>query len=179
MKEIWANVRTLPYVIRQIVNTYTSYVPKFPSLTFYYSSASFNSCTSYHMVTHHLLTHPSAWIAWFPVLFYSTIYIGDLHKWSSPVATNDDERAALDAEATRLGSRALFYSALLALLVNLTLPFFVAEATPGGGPGSASTKYNSTWWERMCRVPTSMQVHLATIWAVSHLVFAGCMFATL
>ncbi|PPQ81361.1 hypothetical protein CVT25_015468 [Psilocybe cyanescens] len=138
MKDIWANIRTLPYVIRQIC-----------IIQFF------------------------AWIAWFPVLFYSTIYVGDLHKRASPIATTDDELAALDAEATRLGSRALFYSALLALFVNLTVPLFVSEATPGGRPGSDSTKYGSIWWERICRVPRSMQIHLATIWAVSHFVFAS------
>ncbi|PPQ68885.1 hypothetical protein CVT25_009008 [Psilocybe cyanescens] len=126
MKDIWANIRTLPYVIRQIC-----------------------------------------------IIQFFTIYVGDLHKRVSPVATNDDERAALDAEATRLGSRALFYSALLALFVNLTVPLFVSEATPGGRPGLASSKYGSTWWERICRVPRSMQIHLATIWAVSHFVFAS------
>ncbi|KAH9474884.1 hypothetical protein JR316_0013352 [Psilocybe cubensis] len=131
MKEIWANLRTLPYVIRQILNHSTI----------------------------------SAWIAWFPVLFYSTIYVGDLHKKSSPVPTTDDERAELDSEANRLGSRALLYSALLALLVNLIIPLFVAEAAPRPKPGPAATKYSrgTTWWEQIIRVPRGMQVHLATL----------------
>jgi hypothetical protein len=45
---------------------------------------------------------------------------------------------ARDAEATRLGSRALFYSALLALLINLVAPAFVATAaTRGASRGRA------------------------------------------
>ncbi|KDR74758.1 hypothetical protein GALMADRAFT_269030 [Galerina marginata CBS 339.88] len=117
-----------------------------------------------------------AWIAWFPILFYSTIYVGDLYKTSTAPASNADEQAFLDAEATRLGSRALFYSALLSLLVNLALPLFVSEAA-GSAPSRPSTN-EETWWERACRVPRGMQVHLATVWAASHLVFAVCMFAT-
>jgi len=125
------------------------------------------------------LTSHSAWIAWFPVLFYSTIYVGDLHKRTSPPANSLDEQNALDTEATRLGSRALFFSALLSLFVNLTLPLFVSESagTRNGRPVVPTA--SQSWFERACRVPRGMQVHLATLWAVSHIVFAGCMFATL
>jgi len=133
---------------------------------------------------HHLHTDPkftshSAWIAWFPVSFYSTIYVGDLYKRTSPPANTPDEQNALDAEATRLGSRALFFSALLSLFLNLALPLFVSESagTQNGRPAIPNTA--QSWFKRACRVPRSMQVHLATLWAVSHIVFAACMFATL
>ena len=116
----------------------------------------------------------SAWIAWFPILFYSTLYVGDLHKRSSPAATTDEQQTIIDAEATRLGSRALFYSALLALTINFILPAFVTEAAV-----HPSQDQSSSWWKRVCRVPRGMQIHLVTIWAISHLVFACCMFATL
>ena len=136
------------------------------------------------MYTHHAHTDPqlishSAWIAWFPVLFYSTIYVGDLYKRTSPPVNSPGEQNALDAEATRLGSRALFFSALLSLFVNLTLPLFASESagTRAGRPAIPNTALS--WFDRACRVPRSMQVHLATLWAVSHIVFAGCMFATL
>jgi hypothetical protein len=125
------------------------------------------------------LTSHSAWIAWFPVLSYSTLYVGDLYKRTSPPANSPDEQNALDAEAMRLGSRALFFAALLSLFVNLTFPLFVSESagTRNGRPAIPNTA--QSWFDRACRVPRSMQVHLATLWAVSHLVFAGCMFATL
>jgi len=124
-------------------------------------------------------TSHSAWIAWFPVSFYSTIYVGDIYKRTSPPANSSDEQNALDAEATRLGSRALFFSALLSLFLNLVLPLFVSESagTRNGRPPIPNTA--QSWFKRACRVPRSMQVHLATLWAVSHIVFAACMFATL
>src|SRR6202030_3312514 len=59
-----------------------------------------------------ILRYSSAWIAWFPVLFYSTLYVGDLYKHSMPPATTDEQQTLIDDEALRLGSRALFYSAL-------------------------------------------------------------------
>ena len=121
-----------------------------------------------------ILHYSSAWIAWFPVLFYSTLYVGDLYKRSMPPAATDEQQILIDDEATRLGSRALFYSALLSLVVSVVLPYFVAEAA--GHPPQNQT---SSWWQRVCRVPRRLQVHLVTMWAASHLVFASCMFATL
>ncbi|KAJ2914560.1 hypothetical protein MD484_g5815, partial [Candolleomyces efflorescens] len=138
LKDIWSNMLTLPWVIRQIC-----------------------------------LVQFFAWIAWFPVLFYSTLYVGDLHKRVSLLPSTDEERASLDAEATRLGSRALFYSSLLALLANFLLPFFVTEAK-----SAKEDESTSGFWKQICNVPAVLQVHLATLWAASHLIFAGCMFAT-
>jgi hypothetical protein len=96
------------------------------------------------------------WIAWFPVLFYSTLYVSD--KRSIPAATTDEEQTVIDDEATRLGSRALFYSSLLSLIVSVVLPAFVAE-TAGHPPQNQS----SSWWQRACRVPRGMQAHLVTM----------------
>jgi solute carrier family 45, member 1/2/4 len=108
------------------------------------------------------------------MLFYSTIYVGDLYKRSLPPATTDQQQTIINDEATRLGSRALFYAALLSLITSLVLPVFVAEAA-----GHPPQKRSSSWWRQACRVPKGMQVHLVTMWATSQLVFAGCMFATL
>ncbi|GLB40043.1 putative MFS/sugar transport protein [Lyophyllum shimeji] len=147
MRELWANILTLPPVIRQIC-----------IIQFF------------------------AWIAWFPILFYTTIYIGDLYRRStppSPSASPDDR----DAEATRLGTRALFYSAILSLFLNLVLPAFVAtpasalRSRSGSGwrEGRAGTE---RWWNAI-RIPERAKVDLASMWAVSHLVLAACMLGTL
>ena len=133
-------------------------------------------CRFSHKDQSRILHCSSAWIAWFPVLFYSTLYVGDLYKRSLSAATTDQQQNLIDAEATRLGSRALFYSALVALTCNFILPAFVAA----GHPSQTHVIGESlSWWRRVCHVPRGMQIHLVTMWAVSHLVFAGCMFATL
>ena len=72
---------------------------------------------------------PSSWIGWFPVLFYTTAFIGDLHKRSSSLPLDDP---GLDAEATRLGTRALFFSSLVSLAGNVFLPLVVAESDNDG-----------------------------------------------
>ncbi|OSX58127.1 hypothetical protein POSPLADRAFT_1153941 [Postia placenta MAD-698-R-SB12] len=106
-----------------------------------------------------------AWLGWFPVLFYTTAFIGELHKRAHPDIAPDDPD--LTAEATRLGSRAMFYSALLSLTANVLLPFVVAESAHG-------LPRRGIW-----AVLERMKVHLATLWALSHVIFATCMAATL
>ncbi|KAI0365167.1 MFS general substrate transporter [Pilatotrama ljubarskyi] len=114
-----------------------------------------------------------SWIGWFPVLFYTTAFIGDLHKRSSPLPADDP---ALDAEATRLGTRALFYSSLLSLTSNILLPFFVAESARSRRllERKLVQAHKSTW----VRMYERIKVGLATLWATGHLLFAVCMFAT-
>ncbi|KAE9392066.1 hypothetical protein BT96DRAFT_1000693 [Gymnopus androsaceus JB14] len=102
VKEMFENMWSLPRVIRQI------FVIQFCS-----------------------------WIAWFPIMFYSTLYIGDLHKRAffatailvPPPDISEESLAALNTEATRIGSRAMFYSSILALSMNIILPFFVTESS--------------------------------------------------
>ena len=113
----------------------------------------------------------SAWVGWFPVLFYTSVYVGELHKCASPLGPNPGHAAiqALEAEDNRLGSRALFYSALLTLAMNILLPFLVSETATTNQVGARTP---STCAERI-------QSHLGDLWTISHAVFAGCMLATL
>ena len=117
-----------------------------------------------------MLNENSSWAGWFPVLFYTTAFIGDLHKASSTLPSTDPD---LDAEATRLGTRAMFYSSILSVVGNVVLPFVVADSAHSR---RTSLQVNANAWSRFIG---RMRVSLATLWAVSHLVFAVCMFATL
>ncbi|CCL98734.1 uncharacterized protein FIBRA_00739 [Fibroporia radiculosa] len=125
-------------------------------------------CTKERMVV-----ATNAWLGWFPVLFYTTAFIGELHKRAHPDIPSDEPE--LSAEATRLGSRAMFFSAVLSLAANVVLPFFVSEA--GHSQKLLERKLTGTssrwviWYERI-------KVNLATLWAISHLLFAACMAAT-
>ncbi len=149
------------------------------------------------------------------MLFYTTLYIGDLHKReyytsllltesigpstlgliNSTVVSRQDDTDALEAESTRLGSRALFFSSILALSTNVLLPFFIIKTRRKSArhlnAGYDSTRvrnetdgYTSTrtaagkLWA-LWSIPDAIKVHLASLWAVSHVVFAGCMLATL
>lgn len=112
-----------------------------------------------------------AWIGWFPLLFNTTEFIAELYRRSNPNV--DAETAA--AEGTRLGSRAMFYNALLSLLANVLLPFFVAEA---GSRKSMQDKLAMSAQSIWVRWFNKLKIHLASLWAASHLIFAICMGAT-
>jgi solute carrier family 45 protein 1/2/4 len=111
----------------------------------------------------------SAWTAWFPILFYTTLYVSDLHKRSLPPSAFEGNLEDIEAEGTRLGSRVQLFSALLALATNFLAPLIVRNSASSSSPMHIGPP--KRWWER--------KMHLATLWAVSHLVFAFCMFGTL
>ncbi|KAH0581106.1 General alpha-glucoside permease [Termitomyces sp. J132] len=129
-----------------------------------------------------------AWIAWFPILFYTTIYVGDLYRRSTPLSPSltPEER---DTEATLLGTRALFYSSIIALVLNVVLPGFVAtpatKARTNGQRQRANSRTGTVAVRRRegarewLRIPEAIKVNLVTLWAFSHFVLAGCMFMTL
>ncbi|KAI0037009.1 hypothetical protein K488DRAFT_75578 [Vararia minispora EC-137] len=109
----------------------------------------------------------TAWLGWFPVLFYTSLYVGDLYRRSVPVDTALSD-TYIDAEANRLGSRAMLYSALLTLATNFLAPILVSEKR--SERGSSEGRSRKPWFRR--------RMHLATLWAISHAVFAACMFGT-
>ncbi|TFK45670.1 MFS general substrate transporter [Heliocybe sulcata] len=111
-----------------------------------------------------------AWLGWFPILFYTTVYIGELHKRASPTPLDEDAAAALDAEGTRLGTRALLYNAVVSLTTTFVMPFFVSrnDAQHGDVNPLLSGKGRRSEWK----------MHLSTLWAASHLLFTICMAVT-
>lgn len=117
------------------------------------------------------------------MLFYSSLYIGELYKNSLDIdvtAVAPSMAVAIDAEITRIASRALLYSVLLSLAMNLTMPALVVQQDDGEGEcGSNMPEYwlgRWAWWMNMRRVRF---IHLATLWAVGHAVFAICMASTM
>ncbi|KAJ6545923.1 major facilitator superfamily domain-containing protein [Mycena sp. CBHHK59/15] len=107
-----------------------------------------------------------AWLGWFPILFYTTMYISDLYVHSAPFSSTPAE---VSAEGSRLGSRALFFSAILALLTNILLPSFAATSRPAQIEGNNRLGIG---------IPPSFKVSLSTLWACSHLLFGVCMLGT-
>ncbi|KAJ7216334.1 hypothetical protein GGX14DRAFT_604390 [Mycena pura] len=119
-----------------------------------------------------------AWLGWFPILFYTTMYISDIYARSPSTSGTAEEIAA---EGTRLGARALFFSAILALATNVLLPLFTrstAAKTRGhvridssDVPGHATVPLGFD-------VPAALKFPLSTLWAWSHLLFGACMLGT-
>jgi len=121
-----------------------------------------------------VLTDRSAWIGWFPVLFYTTVYVGDIYKAGLPDSVDPDSEE-VDAEATRLGTRALFWSACISLFSNFALPFLVSRTVKHRTIGDLFQEQGGA----LRRIGRKFQISLPMLWALSHALFALCMFSTL
>ncbi|KAJ7120253.1 major facilitator superfamily domain-containing protein [Mycena epipterygia] len=118
-----------------------------------------------------------AWLGWFPILFYTTMYISDLYARSAQAAGTPAE---ISAEGTRLGSRALFFSAMLALLTNLVLPLFTSTSKTARTPSHTRTESTDSFVSGQLgtAIPEAFKIPLSTLWAWSHLLFGACMLGT-
>lgn len=130
-----------------------------------------------------------AWVGFFPLLFYTSSYIGEIYVQpyleKKPIMT-PEELDALYEKATRIGTFALLVNAIVSLLTNVFLPFFIAptfDSQPvsvdedGGGAASApkSTGLARNSHLHRLRIPGFT---LRRAWLGSLLLFAGSMFCT-
>ncbi|KAJ4303002.1 hypothetical protein N0V90_001893 [Kalmusia sp. IMI 367209] len=112
-----------------------------------------------------------AWIGWFPFLFYSTTWVGEIYlRFDAPA----DAKAAgdLTGQVGRIGSMALIAFSIITFVMSVILPFFVKspeEEGPGFTPRPpASIASFVTEFEKY-------KPSLLTTWTVSHCIFAGSM----
>lgn len=130
-----------------------------------------------------------AWIGFFPMLFYTSSYIGEIYAEpfleENPNMT-PKELDKLYEEATRVGTFALLIYAITSLATNVFLPFFIAPSfdnqpvieTLAAGEGPASLKARDsekkTWLEYLV-IPGFT---LRRAWMYSQILFFGAMFCT-
>ena len=108
------------------------------------------------------------------MMFYTTVYVGDIYKSGLPDSV-DPTSEEVDAEATRLGTRALFLSACISLFSNFALPLLVS-GTPRRRTIGVLLQEEGGALERVVR---KFQISLPMLWAMGLALFALCMFGTL
>jgi solute carrier family 45 protein 1/2/4 len=125
-----------------------------------------------------------AWIGFFPQLFYSSSYIGDIyvqpHLINNP-NMSADEMEKLYEKATRVGTFALLVYACTSLTTNIFLPFFIAPSYDMQSSAASQFSHKS-YSTRLSRFLDRLVIPWLTLrraWLISHLIFAGCMFSTL
>jgi solute carrier family 45 protein 1/2/4 len=123
-----------------------------------------------------------AWIGFFPQLFYSSSYVGDIYVQpyleKNPNMT-PQEIDKLYEDATRVGTFALLVYAITSLATNVLLPLFIRPSYDVASSDAVSQKSYST---RTSRFLDSLVIPWLTVrraWLLSHLIFATCMFSTL
>ena len=65
-------------------------------------------------------------LAWFPTLFFTSVWVSEIYTSSVPSEGIDPK--AFAADAVRAGNRALFLQALVVISVSIGAPFLVAES---------------------------------------------------
>ena len=129
------------------------------------------------------------WIGFFPFLFYTSSYIGDIYVdpylQENPHMT-PEELDALYEQATRVGTFALLVNSIVSLSTNVLLPFFIDptyDSQPVLGDSSHSTASRSksesqaghTWFDRL-QIPG---LTLKRAWFGSLILFTVTMLCTL
>ncbi|KAK6353505.1 hypothetical protein TWF696_005468 [Orbilia brochopaga] len=118
-----------------------------------------------------------AWIGWFPFLFYSTTYIGEIyvqpHYAANPNPSREEEHKLWE-DATRVGTFALLVFAVVALTANTVLPVFIQPAfNPTNANEGAPSKHQRL--VALLRIPG---LTLRRLWCFSHVIFAASMWST-
>lgn len=128
-----------------------------------------------------------AWIGFFPMLFYTSSYIGEIYVQpyleENPHMT-PEEVDKLYEKATRVGTFALLIFSITSLVTNVFLPFFIAPTydnlplgeAPGEGPATSLRTYGErkSWTDRLI-IPG---LTLRRAWMYSQLLFTGSMLCT-
>ncbi|GAW21791.1 hypothetical protein ANO14919_113160 [Xylariales sp. No.14919] len=130
-----------------------------------------------------------AWVGFFPMLFYTSSYIGDIYVQPFLEENPHMTPAELDdlyERATRMGTHALLIFAITSLVTNVVLPFFIdptydnhpaAGKAPSQIHGRREDDVSSlTKFLRRLVVPGFT---LRRAWMFSHILFAVSMFLTL
>jgi solute carrier family 45 protein 1/2/4 len=124
-----------------------------------------------------------AWVGFFPQLFYSSSYIGDIYVQpfleANPNMT-PEEIDKLYEKATRVGTFALLIYAITSLATNVFLPFLIAPSYDS--PANASLRAQRGQHTRLSRFLDHLVIPWLTLrraWLIAHLIFATCMFSTL
>ncbi|QSZ34728.1 hypothetical protein DSL72_007583 [Monilinia vaccinii-corymbosi] len=125
-----------------------------------------------------------AWIGFFPQLFYSSSYVGDIYVQPYLIENPNMTPAEIDElyeKATRVGTFALLMYAITSLSINILLPIFITPSYDAPS-SSASIFSHQSYTTRFSRFMDKLAIpglNLRRAWLVSHLLFAGCMFSTL
>ncbi|KAK8081512.1 general alpha-glucoside permease [Apiospora saccharicola] len=128
-----------------------------------------------------------AWVGFFPMLFYTSSYIGEIYiepfLEANPHMT-PKELDRLYEEATRVGTFALLIFAICSLATNVLLPFFIAPTYDSAAVGNAPAEVpgvivhsgspKKSWLDYLV-IPGFT---LRRAWMLSHILFSGAMFCT-
>lgn len=114
MQAIWANMFTLPPGIQTIC------IIQFFNLYVFTLAAN----STYPMRGGSWNMKLTTSLAWFPILFFTSVWVSEIYKSSVPMGDLDEK--TYTADAVRSGNRALFLQAIVTIIVGIGAPFLVS-----------------------------------------------------
>jgi len=122
-----------------------------------------------------------AWIGFFPQLFYSSSFVGDVYV--QQFLEKDPHMSPADIDilyekATRVGTFALLIYAIVSLTTNVMVPFFINPTYDAASRTSTDSERGYT--TGLSRFLDRLIIPWLTVrraWLISHVIFAGCMFS--
>jgi len=123
-----------------------------------------------------------AWIGFFPQLFYSSSYIGDIYVQPALEKNPNmslDELNKLYERATRVGTLALLIYAITSLTTNVFLPFFIAPSYDLDDADSDYEVQEKSGLSKFLEKLIIPGLTLRRAWMIAHIIFSICMFLTL
>ncbi|KAF2756044.1 sucrose transport protein [Pseudovirgaria hyperparasitica] len=113
-----------------------------------------------------------AWIGWFPFLFYSTTWVGEIYlRYEAPHVKHESTDTL--GEVGRIGSRSMIVFSIVTFVGTVIYPFFIKS------PQQSSSRFTPRPPEGLESYITSIEKYkptLQTAWMCGHLIFAGAMF---
>ncbi|TIB98798.1 MFS general substrate transporter [Wallemia mellicola] len=112
-------------------------------------------------------------MGWFPIMFWSTSYIGELYLDDTNLGDADSRTAD---EATRIGTRAMLFQAIVSLTTAIILPTIIQPLVKQSPIEKESQNPVSRYVKRI--IPSSL-LDLSSVWTFSHILFAITIFSTI
>jgi solute carrier family 45 protein 1/2/4 len=113
------------------------------------------------------------WIGWFPFLFYSTTWLGEVYlRFNAPADAKNHPDSL--GQVGRVGSSALVMFSIVTFASSVIMPWFI-DSPDEDTEGFTPRPPQSLAW-----VVTEVQKHkpkLVAAWSYSHIIFAGSMCA--
>ncbi|TID19440.1 sucrose transport protein [Venturia nashicola] len=112
-----------------------------------------------------------SWIGWFPFLFYTSVWVGEVYlRYNAPAEARDHSDSV--GQIGRIGSTALVAFSVTTFASSVIAPWFIEEPEESNSGFTPRPPQSIAW------LVTEVQKYkpqLITAWSYSHVVFAGSM----
>lgn len=111
------------------------------------------------------------WIGWFPFLFYTSVWVGEVYlRFNAPAEARDH----LDSvgQVGRIGSTALVAFSVATFASSVIAPWFIEEPEESNSGFTPRPPQSIAW---LVSEVQKYKPQLITAWSYSHVVFAGSM----